>query len=163
MTIKNWKITTGTTLSLLMCAVSTTPVMANPISEQAQRQYGNQASRYGGTTGRIRSIVGNLVTVELEDGESQTIWVPRADLGRWNLRPGMNVLIDENRIVGTASATTVAAQTGNLSSRTARLWREYEAGLRQRQRYQTTVTRSTTQRTVTSYPETDYGPVRALW
>ena len=113
MNFQTIKIVSGTSLSLLLFAISGYPVMA---------QTSNQMSQTGTTTvnmtagqpvqGTVVSIVGNTVRMRLASGELRDITVPTADLQRLNLRLGTQIVAT----MGNDGNTTVALANGMNSS-----------------------------------------------
>ncbi|AFZ12350.1 hypothetical protein Cri9333_1456 [Crinalium epipsammum PCC 9333] len=113
MNFQTIKIVSGTSLSLLLFAISGYPVMA---------QTSNQMSQTGTTTvnmtagqpvqGTVVSIVGNTVRMRLASGELTDISVPTADLQRLNLRLGTQIVAT----MGNDGNTTVALANGMNSS-----------------------------------------------
>ncbi|MBE9130275.1 MULTISPECIES: hypothetical protein [unclassified Coleofasciculus] len=97
MQIKNINLLTGTVLSLAFCAVAGTPAIANPMGEQLQGQSTNQIAQMAPMRGTIRSITGNIATVEMENGDTENIGLSRSQLGE--LRPGAEVFMQDGRLV----------------------------------------------------------------
>ena len=159
MHIKQGKFLTGSTISLLFWTIATTSAAANPTIQQAQRP--SRISQNQGTTGTIKSIVGNLVTVKLNNSETTTIWVSRWEQGQLNLREGNDVVVVDNRIVGLARQEIAVQRTETLNSRTAAIWQEIEQS--RRQRTQRTIPRRSVQPVTTIRRTEETEPVRALW
>ncbi len=113
MNFQTIKIVSGTSLSLLLFAISGYPVMA---------QTSNQMSQTGTTTvnmtagqpveGTVVSIVGETVRMRLASGELRDITVPRAELQRLNLRLGTQIVAT----MGNDGNTTIALANGMNSS-----------------------------------------------
>jgi len=175
MQIKNFKVLTGTTLSLLLCAAAIAPANANSIdaqaSEQLLAQNSDDVQNY--RRGTVRSITGNLVTVELDDGDTDTFWVPHMELGQLNLRGGTPVYVSDKRIVRVVRpGDLVIVETPTSSDRSERISQVFEELKRKTTQQRTTVISqpaprpAPVRRTVTTPPpvqEEFEEPVRALW
>lgn len=178
-----FKLVFGTSLALLASAFILTPAKANPPQTQAQAdtemdaememeteevetEVETETTNVEGTTGTIKSIAGSIVTVELEDGTVEHIYVSQPDLGRWNLIEGMMVVVSEGKIVGISESKVAVEQSSSLSSRTAAIWQELEASEGAQTSVSTTEV-ETTQTETTTYevpqPQPEAAPVRALW
>lgn len=94
MGFKNIQGLTGITLSVLLGIGVSVPAIANPASNRAQTvsQMDETLRR-----GRITSIAGRVLTVELENGETETVGVSSA-MSR-EIVPGTEVLIRDGEIV----------------------------------------------------------------
>ncbi|HEY9695588.1 MAG TPA: hypothetical protein V6D15_25600 [Oculatellaceae cyanobacterium] len=113
MSFQKIKIVGGTSLSLLLFAISGYPVMA---------QTSNQMSQTGTTTvnmtagqsvqGTVVSIVGDTIRIRLASGELRDITISRADSQRLNLQIGMPIVAT----MGSNGNTTVALASGMNSS-----------------------------------------------
>lgn len=72
-------------------------VETRPIAEQTpQRQDMARRAETGPMRGTIRSMVGNLLSVEMEDGKTRNIGVSRVE--RQGLVPGTSVMVENGRI-----------------------------------------------------------------
>ena len=91
MRLQKITLLTGTALSLLISAGTVHPAMANPASEVAQNPGMNTTANTEMITGIIKSIVGELVTVDIEGGTYRTLRIERQRLGSMGLVPGMRV------------------------------------------------------------------------
>ncbi|MBD2182554.1 hypothetical protein [Aerosakkonema funiforme] len=134
MRLQKTKLFTGTALSLLLSLVAVCPAIARPLEEQAQRQVINQTDRMElsqSMRGKIRSIVGNVVTLEMPNGDSTEVMISRTEIQRLGLRPGMEIstsMRDGNLVVevlnmGSASSaseesTTTEMMGGSTTRRT---------------------------------------------
>lgn len=196
--MKSCKPITKTAFCLLASLVAIAPVQAHLITQTdnidnieletppeepgtTDRESQNDSNqRQEAARGRIISIVGNLVEVQLDNSE-ETVWinVSQADLRRFSLKEGLYVALASESgyytITGIASSQAVATASSSSSdfrSRTAALWREYEASL-SRQRTTTVTAPITTQQEfqqpapppppASSVAAPEPEPVRALW
>ncbi|HBB34422.1 MAG TPA: hypothetical protein DDZ80_24240 [Cyanobacteria bacterium UBA8803] len=95
------KLLTGTILSLLLGGVAVYPAIANQAeqgnSNQNFSQMSDQMSETGAMRGRVTGIVGSLITIKMDNGESQTINISREQ--RADFIPGTAVLIRDGEIV----------------------------------------------------------------
>lgn len=91
MGLQKTKLFTGTTLSVLLSLVAIYPAIARPSGSQTQAEKIAQMDSMS-VTGRIRSIVGNVVTLVLSDGTSRDVMISRAERDRLGLRPGMEIM-----------------------------------------------------------------------
>ncbi|MGB3207006.1 MAG: hypothetical protein WBB28_18635 [Crinalium sp.] len=113
MSFQKIKIVGGTSLSLLLFAISGYPVMA---------QTSNQMSQTGTTTvnmtagqpvqGTVVSIVGDTIRMRLASGEIRDVTISRADLQTLNLQIGTQIVAT----MGNDGNTTVALASGMNSS-----------------------------------------------
>lgn len=96
MRIQKMKLLTGTMLSLLVSAVSVYPAIARPVGAESgqllSQVYNSEIAK-----GTIRSISGEMVTLELPSGGTQQIKVDRDYTTRMNLQPGMEVVVNLSR------------------------------------------------------------------
>jgi len=117
MRLQNVKILTGTALVVALGAIASSPAIATEISDRLQDNRVAVASDSNSYTGTIRSIVGNIVTLELSNGDTKEIGLNRLEQGRLGLVPGMKIavrMVDGRRIVSLApavEAVTVARVT----------------------------------------------------
>lgn len=63
-------------------------------------------SNMASMTGTVRSVAGDVVTVEMPDGTTQTITLTRSDSNRLNLTPGSQVMVMMNNGVATLNMAT---------------------------------------------------------
>ncbi|NEO37616.1 MAG: hypothetical protein F6J90_15275 [Moorea sp. SIOASIH] len=164
--IKNLNVWTGTTLSLLLCTLAMAPAKANPMGEQAQNRILKQDRGQELDKGTIKSIVGNMVKVKLDNGDSKTVWLPTSKLRQLHLTEGKEVLMAGNRIVNVVSSSDLASsETRRVTSSVT----EVLESLQQRRierinRIRRTFISTPVQPNVTTPPRTPIGiPVRALW
>lgn len=73
MRLDNKKVLTGTLLSLLISAVATSPAFARPTDQIAGRQPASPVETTKTITGTIKSIVGEVVTLNLDNGGTRTV------------------------------------------------------------------------------------------
>jgi hypothetical protein len=117
MRLQTLKILTGTALVVALGAIASPMAHATEISDRVQDNRVAVASDSNSYTGTIRSIVGNIVTLELPNGDTKEIGLNRLEQGRLGLVPGMKILVrmvDGRRIVSLAppvEAVTVARVT----------------------------------------------------
>ncbi|MGQ4649029.1 hypothetical protein [Lyngbya aestuarii] len=174
MQIKNFNILTGTTLSLLLCAAAIAPANANSINAQASDQLlaQNNDDMQNYRRGTVKSIAGNLVTVGLDDGDTETFWVPHMELGQLNLRGGTPVYVSDKRIVRVVRpGDLVIVETPTSSDRSERIAQVFEELKRKTTEQRTTVisepvpSPAPVRRTVTTPRRVQEveEPVRALW
>ena len=113
MNFQTIKIVSGTSLSLLLFAISGYPVMAqtsNPMSQTGTTTVNMTAGQP--VQGTVVSIVGETVRMRLASGELRDITISRADLQRLNLRLGTQIVATR----GNDGNTTVALASGMNSS-----------------------------------------------
>ncbi len=170
--MKRLSILAGTTVSLIACAVAIAPANANSIGEQVNLHARKEIREGQQFTGKIVSIVGDLVAVEFEDTD-ETVWigVSQVDLRRWSLVEGMYVSLVATgrlyRITGIASESIIVQQS-RATGRTAAAWRQIGQGRRTQvtipRRSTTTQRRTTRQRTQQFVPAPAQSqPIRGLW
>ncbi len=87
------QVLTGAALSLLITTASLYPATAAPVGELAQRNIMSPENTTGKIRGKVKSIVGDLITMELPNGETKTISVPRRERERLALQPGTEILV----------------------------------------------------------------------
>ncbi|CBN53807.1 MULTISPECIES: hypothetical protein [Kamptonema] len=90
MSLQKITLLTGTALSLLVSVGVVHPAMANPESELAQAGM-NTTANVETITGIVKSIVGEVVTVDVEGGTYRTLLIERRVLGTMGLVPGSRV------------------------------------------------------------------------
>ncbi|NEO14615.1 MULTISPECIES: hypothetical protein [unclassified Moorena] len=166
MNIKKFNVWTGTTLSLLLCTLTMAPAKANSMGEQAQNRILKQDRGQELDKGTIKSIVGNIVKVKLDNGESKTVWLPTSKLRQWHVAEGKQVLMAGNRIVNIVSSSALASsETTRVTSRVSEVLESVQQRRIERMnRIRRTVISTPVQPTVTTPPRTPIGlPVRALW
>ncbi|NEO03085.1 MAG: hypothetical protein F6J94_14730 [Moorea sp. SIO1F2] len=164
--IKNLNVWTGTTLSLLLCTLAMAPAQANPMGEHAQNRILKQDRGQELDKGTIKSIVGNMVKVKLDNGDSQTVWLPTSKLRQLHLTEGKEVLMAGNRILNVVSSSDLASSETRrvTSSVTEVLESLQQRRIERMNRIRRTVISTPVQPTVTTPPRTPIGlPVRALW
>ncbi|HLO50060.1 MAG TPA: hypothetical protein VK211_16715 [Kamptonema sp.] len=91
MRLQKITLLTGTALSLLVSAGIVHPAMANPASEVAQNQGMSTTANTETIVGIVKSIVGEVVTVDVEGGTYRTLRIERQKLGTMGLVSGMRV------------------------------------------------------------------------
>lgn len=117
MRLQNVKILTGTALVVALGAIASSPAIATEIGDRLQDNRVAVASNSNSYTGTIRSIVGNIVTLELPNGDTKEIGLTRLEQGRLGLVPGMKIvvrMVEGRRIVSLApavEAVTIARVT----------------------------------------------------
>lgn len=90
MSLQKITLLTGTALSLLVSVGVVHPAMANPESKLAQAGMSTTAN-VETITGIVKSIVGEVVTVDVEGGTYRTLLIERRVLGTMGLVPGTRV------------------------------------------------------------------------
>ena len=93
MRVQKMQVLTGTALTLALSAIAIGPAMATPSTELAQTPQTTRAFDPNSYTGRVRSMVGNVVTLELPNGDIKEIGLYRLEQGRLGLRPGMRIRV----------------------------------------------------------------------
>ncbi len=89
MRLQKITLLTSTALSLFVSAGIVHPAMANPAGEIAQRE--STSSKTEIITGVIRSIAGEIITVDVDGGTYRTLRVERRMLGVLGLVPGVKI------------------------------------------------------------------------
>ena len=104
MSIQRMKVLTS--MILLLSAASVYPASARPSGETESMQRHSQMNKTQLVRGTIKSIVGDLVTLEMPNGKTQQIIINPDDLGRLNLEQGMQIagMVDKQN---TASKVSV--------------------------------------------------------
>ncbi len=120
MNFQKIKIVSGTSLSLLLFAISGYPAMAqtsNPMSQTGTTTVNMTAGQP--VMGTVVSIVGDTIRMRLASGELTDITISRADSQKLNLQPGMQIVAttgnDGKTTVALASSmnnTAMAVNTG---------------------------------------------------
>jgi hypothetical protein len=135
MGLKKINLFTGTTIAVLLCAVGVEAAIASPSIELAQAQPMTKINNTGSYTGKIKSIVGTVVTLELPNGDTKEIGLDRLEQGRLGLVPGMRILVTETNgrrtvalapafePVAVATRTTTSLETTAPVQRTERVER----------------------------------------
>jgi hypothetical protein len=162
MNLNKFHLLAGTAVSLTLATILATPAQANPV--EPSQEIAARLDDYGGeaVVGTIRSITGNVVTVQFADGTTGRYWLSRADIQRWSLIDGTDVVIVGDQIVGVSRGVVVAEST--YRSRTAELWQQLETtSTRQEPTRSVTIEQSPTTYPTTTYPQVEQRPVRALW
>jgi hypothetical protein len=134
------QVLTGTALSLLIATASLYPATAAPVGELAQRNMMSPENTTGKIRGKVKSIVGDLITMELPNGETKTISVPRRERERLALQPGTEILVSSS---GTEIELAPRSVATSETTRTT-----------------TTITPSTTRTTTTTTTTTTVTPTR---
>lgn len=111
MRLQKIKVLTGTSLSLLFSLLAVYPAIADHSPEHGRGQQMAQMDD-NSIRGRIRNIVGNVVTLELPDGSTRSVMIGRADRDRLGLRPGMEIATS----MKDGSMTVEVVSTGPSSS-----------------------------------------------
>ncbi|OCR02827.1 hypothetical protein BCD67_15610 [Oscillatoriales cyanobacterium USR001] len=91
MRLQNITLLTGTALSLLVSSGIVHPAIANPASEVAQRQNMSTTANTETIVGIIKSIAGEVVTVDIDGGTYRTLRIERRVLGIMGLVPGVKI------------------------------------------------------------------------
>lgn len=187
------KIMTGTMLSLLLSAATVCPALARPVvePESKQSQTEEEVKNTTKAKGTIQSISGNVVTLKMSDGMTQTVTLKQEDVTRLELEPGMEIsfMLDDNKMaseVSVVQASTTATDSSGVDATTNRevtTQRRTTVGNTQTPTMDSTTTPTTssttevtettetqeTQSTTTETQEveetqsTESTPVRALW
>lgn len=173
------KVLAGATLSVLLAAVSAYPVAAEAIREvpvftQEQLRDPNRM------VGTVKSIIGDVVTLELTDGRTREIGLNRMERGALGLRPGMRIVITDeggtrvvrlapsvDPMIATVPTTRVERPTPVMTERVERRIERTTVETAPVQRMpQPVVEQDFPQRTVVeeTFPQPrQTRPVRALW
>ncbi|MCL1469986.1 hypothetical protein LAY57_04765 [Argonema antarcticum A004/B2] len=121
MRLQKTKVLAGTTLSVLLSLVAVYPALARPSGKQAEGQALAQIDRMNSASmrGTIKSIVGNVVTLEMPNGETKDVMIGRAERDRLGLRPGMEIMTsmkDGNLMVEVVSAGSASSTSADTTS-----------------------------------------------
>ena len=126
MRLQKIKLFSGMSLSVLLSLAAVFPAIAHHTPEHGKGQAIAQMSDTDqNVTGRIKSIVGNVVTVELTDGTTRDIMISRAERERLALRPGMeiattirngNLIVEVVNANGASQASSSAASSMNTTT-----------------------------------------------
>lgn len=92
MRLQNQKVLAGVAL-LMLLAAGTAPAFAEPAGANGQCKERCE-STYRSLTGTIRSLVGEVVTLELEDGKTETFRISQQVIKLKGLVPGMRIGVD---------------------------------------------------------------------
>lgn len=151
------QLLTGAALSLLISAASLEPVTAAPVGNLAQRNMMSPENTTGKIRGTVRSIVGDLITMELPNGETKTISVPRRERERLALQPGTEILVSPSGTeIELASRSVATSQTTRTTTTTITPATTTITPSTTRTTTTTTTTTTPTRTTVTPMPQ----PVR---
>lgn len=113
--MKNIKFLVGIT-SLLISTVVVKPAIALPSADLESQQLFSQTNTTQTTIrGTIKTIVGDVVTLQMPNGTTQQVRISRADLIRLNLRPGMQVAMMLNNQNMATRVTMVEANATNYA------------------------------------------------
>ncbi|MFB2921328.1 MULTISPECIES: hypothetical protein [Aerosakkonema] len=119
MRLQKTKLFTGTALSLLLSLAAICPAIAG---ERVEGQVINQSDRMEvsqSMRGKIRSIVGNVVTLEMPNGDSTEVMISRTEIQRLGLRPGMEIstsMRDGNLVVEVLNMGSASSASGESST-----------------------------------------------
>lgn len=121
MRLPNLKGLTGTTITLLLSTVY--PAFAvggpQPLSDRPQQpeqlisQSNNMRRMIRGT---IATVAGNNVTLQLPNGETQTLSVTSSDIERLNLRPGMEIVVTMDNSSMFVQSVVIVQQNPNSTA-----------------------------------------------
>lgn len=179
MRLQNLKILTGTALVVALGAIASSPAIANEMRDRVQDNRVAVASDSNSYTGTIRSIVGNIITLELPNGDTKEIGLNRLEQGRLGLVPGKKIsvrMVDGRRIVSLAppvEAVTVARTVTRIEETTTQVQRtprrielpppqERPAPVRSAPVESAPVTIEPAEQTMEVQPQPSR-PIRALW
>lgn len=123
MGIERMKLLTGTTVSLLLSAISMYPAVAGQSDVIAQQQpiAQNNMPASEMIRGTIKSIVGDVVTIqEPDDGRVRTLTIRRPERGALGLVPGMDIIarMENGRVVDVARAPMMNEETMRTTTTT---------------------------------------------
>ncbi|MBD1939549.1 hypothetical protein [Microcoleus sp. FACHB-68] len=122
MGIERMKLLTGTTVSLLLSAISMYPAVAGQSDVIAQQQpiAQNNMPASEMIRGTIKSIVGDVVTIQEPDGRVRPLTVRRPERGALGLVPGMDIIarMENGRVVDLARAPMMNEETVRTTSTT---------------------------------------------
>lgn len=107
MKLKNLKLATGTLLSVGLFAVAGTPAVAQSLTESSKTPITvAQAQMNIPMFGTIESITGDVATIRLQNGRTETVGLTRAESVFY--RPGESVFISDGELVELNTAGRVA-------------------------------------------------------
>lgn len=123
MGIGSMKLLTGTTVSLLLSAVTMYPAVAGQSNVIAQQQTIAQTNTPTSELirGTVKSIVGDVVTIqEPDDGRVRTLTIRRPERGALGLVPGMDIIarMENGRVVDIARAPMMNEETVQTTTTT---------------------------------------------
>lgn len=122
MGIERMKLLTGTTVSLLLSAIAMYPAVAGQSDVIAQQQpiAQNNMPASEMIRGTIKSIVGDVVTIQEPDGRVRTLTVRRPERGALGLVPGMDIIarMENGRVVDVAIAPMMNEETMRTTTTT---------------------------------------------
>lgn len=136
--------------------------MQNSPSGSTMRQ-GNQP-----VTGTVRSIADDVVTLEMPDGRTQDVTIPRQAQRQLNLQPGTRIAVTLDNNNQVTDVSLIPGSTSSTDSPTTNTTRQ-ENVIQQRRTVQSTPTTTTpsdaqSEPAFTGDQQSDNaGPVRALW
>lgn len=172
MRIQKTKVLTGTMLSVLLWAVSVYPAFARPAGEAKSMQIHSQMNNTQTVRGTIKSIVGDMVMLEMPNGKTQQIIINPDDLGRLNLERGMQIAVMLDKQNMASNVRVVEMNTASTYSTRVNTTRRQQVTT-QRRTVQTTSTPAAVQTPVQTTEVTqtveverqsaNTRPLRALW
>lgn len=92
MRLQRIKVLTGTALSLALSLVAVSPAMAIQGVDEAVREIGSVTGPQT-VVGTVKSLTGEVVTLELPNGRTEEIGLNRMEQGALGLVPGMRVVV----------------------------------------------------------------------
>lgn len=149
MRLQKIKVLTGTSLSLLFSLLAVYPAIADHSPEHGRGQQMAQMDD-NSIRGRIRNIVGNVVTLELPDGSTRSVMIGRADRDRLGLRPGMEIATSMRdgsmtvEVVSTGPSGSTSEDNAPLAETTSTTEEAPNGTTRGRVVQETTIRRTTT-------------------
>ena len=122
MGIERMKLLTGTTVSLLLSTIAMYPAVAGQSDVIAQQQQIAQSNMPASEMirGTIKSIVGDVVTIQEPDGRVRPLTVRRPERGALGLVPGMDIVarMENGRVIDIARAPMMNEETVRTTSTT---------------------------------------------
>ena len=174
MRIPKMNVFAGAMLSLLLSGVSVYPAMARPTGKVEAGPVIGQTSAPSNTSpsntsptsntqtirGTVKSIAGDVVTLQLPDGTTRDVTLQQGDAARLNLKPGtrLSVTLDDQNVASKVSVIRSSTSTTTTTTTTTRR-RTVQAKPAPVQT-QTTQQQPTTQ---SAPAQQSNAPVRALW
>ncbi|MDI9637834.1 hypothetical protein QM565_19070 [Geitlerinema splendidum] len=178
MSLNKVTVLSGTALALLLPLIPQQATLAQSPSAEAQRIA--QMTRSEMVSGRVTDIVGDIVSIELDNGRYEKVVLSNTERGELGLTPGMRLTLvyDGRRVAEVRREETMLTQTASsdLLDRVRRARAELESRpVRQVEVQRQTTTIQQRQTTTTPVPppapvapaptvqQQPARPIRALW
>lgn len=120
MNLHHQTVSAGVLLSLLISAGATAPVLADQTTEIADHQLTNQVETTKTITGTIKSIVGEVVTLNLDHGGIETVRISQQTIKIKGLVPGTRIVAivtSDNAIAGEVKVIPSIAEVRTETTR----------------------------------------------